>query len=43
MFPEIKGKIIEKVEYMVNNGILGLFETMKKSRSISKQKNNSNK
>ena len=29
--------------YMVNNGILGLFETMKKSRSISKQKNNSNK
>ena len=23
--------------YMVNNGILGLFETMKKSRSIQKQ------
>ena len=29
--------------YMVNNGILGFFETMKKSRSISKQKNNNNK
>ena len=25
--------------YMINNGILGFFETMKKSRSISKQKN----
>ena len=29
--------------YMVNNGIMGFFETMKKSRSISKQKNNSHK
>ena len=28
--------------YLVNNGILGFFETMKKSRSISKQKNNNN-
>ena len=29
--------------YMVNNGIMGFFETMKKSRSTSKQKNNNNK
>ena len=29
--------------FMVNNGILGFFETMKKSRSISKHKNNNNK
>ena len=29
--------------YMVNNGIFGFLETMKKSRSISKQKNNNNK
>jgi hypothetical protein len=28
---------------MVNNGIMGFFETMKKSRSTSKQKNNNNK
>jgi hypothetical protein len=28
--------------YMVNNGIMGFFETMKKSRSTSKQKNNNN-
>ena len=29
--------------YMVNNGIMGFFETMKKSRSISKQKNSNHK
>ena len=29
--------------YMVNNGILNLFETMKKSKSSSKQKNKNNK
>ena len=29
--------------YMINNGILGFFETMKKSRSISKQKNMNHK
>ena len=28
--------------YMVNNGIMGFFETMKKSRSTSKQKNTNN-
>ena len=29
--------------YMINNGILGFFETMKKSRSISKQKSTNHK